>query len=168
MRNWRKTGKIFLHCVLGMILLLNIVIICLERIKGPEALEKVPYALLTIEGSSMEPGYHDGDGVFVRQAPYKSLKTGDVIVFLQAGELITHQVIAVNNGVITAKGTANSVADEPVTIENYRAKVLFRIPDMANIQAVFKQPMSFLVFAILLGVFLFGKEIFSKIYDTFS
>ena len=71
------------------------------------------------------------------------------------------------NGVITAKGTANDIEDEPVYEENYRAKVLFRIPDMANMQALYENPVAFVIFAMLLGLFIFGRDIFSRIYDRF-
>lgn len=164
----KKTGKIFLQCVLGVILLMNLAVICLGHIKGPEALKDVPYALLSMDGGSMEPKYHHGDGVLVWQAPYESLKEGDVIVFLQAGELITHQIISIKDGVITAKGSANDVEDEPVTEDNYRAKVLLRIPGMANLQAVYENPVAFIVFAVLLGLLIFGKDIFNRIYTKIS
>lgn len=163
----RKKGIILLRWILGIILILNIVVICLEKIKGPAALEDVPYALLTIDGGSMEPRYHSGDGVFVWQTPFGKIKVGDVIVFWQAGELITHQVVDRKSDAIIAKGTANDIEDEPVTAENYRARVLFRIPGMANLQAVYATPGTFIIFTLLLGLLIFGKDIFDWIYKQF-
>ena len=72
-----------MRIVLLLLLLANVTVICLEMIKGPESLEDVPYALLSVEGGSMEPGYHDGDGILVWQVPFSKLQTGDVIGFVQ-------------------------------------------------------------------------------------
>lgn len=168
MKRGKKIVQILVRSILALVLIANLTVICLEKIKGADSLENLPYALLTLEGSSMEPEYHHGDGVFVWQTPYEKLKVGDIIVFMQAGELITHEIMEIKNGVITAKGTANDIADEPVYQENYRAKVLFRIPDMANVQAVYENPAAFIIFALLLGLLIFGKDIFSKIYDRFG
>ena len=46
----------------------------------------------------MEPMLSPGDGVFVWQSPFESIKKGDLIVFVQYGELITHQVIELGDG----------------------------------------------------------------------
>ena len=167
MNKWKKAGKILLCCVLGIILIINIAVICLEYKNGPEALKDAPYALLTIDGGSMEPKYHAGDGIFVWQTPFSQLETGDVIVFLQNGELITHEISAIEDGVVTAKGTANDIEDEPVTEENYRAKVLFKIPGIVNLQNIYESPVAFGIFALLLLLLFFGKDIFNKVYERF-
>lgn len=164
----RKIGSRILQILLCLILVFNIVLIYMEKTKGAEALEDIPYALLTVEGGSMEPHLHEGDGVFIWQTPYEELKKGDIIVFFQAGELITHEIIEIQDGVITAKGTANDQADEPVTKEQYRAKVLFKVPGMINIQAVYENPVTLVIMIVLLALILFGKDIFNHIYDRFS
>ena len=167
MNKWKKIGTLTIRILLAIILVFNILVMCGERKREQEALENAPYALLAIEGVSMEPKYHQGDGVFVWQTPFSRLEVGDVIVFVQGGELITHQIIAMEGGVITAKGTANDLADEPVTEENYRAKVLFRIPGMVNLQAVYENPTAFCIFTVLLVLLFFGKDIFGKVYERF-
>ena len=168
MRKGKRLGTLVLRLVLVLILLGNVAVICLEMIKGPEALEDVPYALLSVEGGSMEPGFHDGDGIFVWQVPFSKLGIGDVIVFVQDGGLVTHEVIDIQGGVITAKGTANDIEDESVTEENYRAKVICRLPGMGAMQAVWERPGAVVVLIILLALLIFGKDIFNKIYDRFS
>lgn len=164
----QKIGNRIIQVLLCLILILNIILIYMEKTKGADALQDTPYALLTIEGGSMEPRFHEGDGVFTWQTPFEKLKKGDIIVFLQAGELVTHEIIEIKDGVITAQGTANELADEPVTREQYRAKVLFRVPGMIYIQAVYENPVTMVIMIALVGLILFGKDIFDNIYDRFS
>lgn len=166
MKDWKKAGSMVLRLLLIIILVLNMAIICLEMTAGPEALTKLPYALLSVEGGSMEPDYHPGDGVLVWQTPFDQLKEGDVIVFMQDGELVTHRIIEIAEGVITAKGTANDIEDDPVTEDNYRAKVLFRIPQLGILQNVYENPAALLLFSMVLVLLVFGNDIFTKMYDS--
>ena len=168
MRKGKRLGTLLLRLVLLVVLLVNVTVICLEVIKGPEALEDVPYALLAVEGGSMEPGYHDGDGILVWQVPFSKLQNGEVSVFVQDGELVTHEIVAIQDGVITAKGTANDIEDEPVTEANYRAKVICRIPGMGILQSLWESPVAVVVLIVLLALLIFGKDIFNRIYERFS
>jgi len=154
-----------IRTILILILAANVGIIYMEWKNGPEALEDMPYAFLLVQGDSMEPEYHDGDGVFVWQTPFEKLKLHDDIVFYQDGTLVTHRIIAIEDGVVTAQGTANDIEDEPVTEENYRAKVMLRIPQMEAIFTIYETPVLMIGFVVLLGLLLFGNDLFTKIYE---
>lgn len=167
MKKAKRTGVIVLRGILILLLVINVTVILLERIKGSQSLEHMPFGLLAVEGGSMEPTLHHGDGVLVWHTPFEKIREGDLIVFLQDGELVTHRVIERNGEVLTAKGTANDIEDEPVTERNYRAKVLCRIPAMGSLGAVYESPSTFIVFAVLLFLLIFGKDIFAGIYKRF-
>ena len=113
----------------------------------------------------MEPEYHEGDGVFVWQTPYDDLKLQDDIVFYQDGTLVTHRIIEKNAYYVVAQGIANDLEDDPVTEENYRAKVLFKIPKMELILIMYETPVLMVIFVVLLLALLFGDDLFRLIYE---
>ena len=166
MKDWKRTGNMILRILLSIILVLNVTIICVELTAGSNALAKLPYTFLSVEGGSMEPDYHPGDGVFVWQTPFSKLEVGDVIVFMQDGELVTHRIIEISDGVVIAKGTANDIEDDPVTEDNYRAKVLFRIPGIGILQSIYESPVTMLIYMVALVLLIFGKDIFTKVYES--
>lgn len=138
----------------------------MEWSEGPEALEDMPYAFLQIQGDSMEPELHEGDGVFVWQTPFEDLKLHDDIVFYQDGTLVTHRVISKEGDYVVAQGIANDIEDDPVTEENYRAKVLFKIPKMELILIMYETPALMIIFVVLLAALLFGNDLFRLIYEN--
>lgn len=162
----KKLWMGLIQAILSLFLLINIGMLYLQYAKGADALEDMPYAILEVTGGSMEPMLSPGDGVFVWQSPFESIKKGDLIVFVQYGELITHQVIELGDGYAVAKGTANEAEDEPVTRENYRARVLFAIPNLWLILTFYDSAAGFILFSILLFLIIFGKDIFSAIYEA--
>lgn len=82
--------------------------------------------------ASMEPEYHVGSLVYVKQVDVDSINTGDVITFhISESNLVTHRVVekdSIRGGFIT-KGDANEVNDGGlVTYDSVVGKVMFDIP----------------------------------------
>ena len=82
--------------------------------------------------ASMEPEYHVGSLVYVKQVDMDSINTGDVITFhISESNLVTHRVVekdSIRKGFIT-KGDANEVNDGGlVTYDSVVGKVMFDIP----------------------------------------
>ncbi|HAC02895.1 MAG TPA: signal peptidase I [Eubacterium sp.] len=82
--------------------------------------------------ASMEPKYHVGSLVYVKQVDMDSINTGDVITFhISESNLVTHRVVekdSIRKGFIT-KGDANEVNDGGlVTYDSVVGKVMFDIP----------------------------------------
>lgn len=82
--------------------------------------------------ASMEPEYHVGSLVYVKQVDVDSINTGDVITFhISESNLVTHRVVekdSIRKGFIT-KGDANEVNDGGlVTYDSVVGKVMFDIP----------------------------------------
>ena len=160
-RNW---PRLVLRCVLAAVLVLNLAVLALRSQDGDPALRSVPLALLQVTGGSMEPKYHAGDAILTRPVPFEELRTGDVIVFSRDGELIVHQVIAKGSGSVVTQGTANEQPDEPVSREEYRARVVARIPLLGAVMSVYTSVPSFLLFAALLTLLVFGDRIFPAVF----
>ena len=161
----KRSGNIVLNIILIVILIVSIVISILEYKDGKDFLINSPYALLRISGGSMEPELHDGDAVLVSNAKFDSLRIGDVIVFSNSDELIVHKITKIDEGYVITQGTANKDPDEPVREKDYKARVVCRIPLLGKIWRMYSTPVLFLIWTLLLVLLIFGREIFSAIYD---
>lgn len=78
---------------------------------GPRVL---PYRTYAITGGSMEPTIPLGAEAFVRPVQAASLRVGDIVTFHKpddAGELVTHRIVAIRGGVLVTKGDANEAPD---------------------------------------------------------
>lgn len=162
----KKLWMGLIQMILSAFLLMNIGMLYLQYTKGEDALEEMPYAILEVTGASMEPVLSPGDGVFVWQSPFEKIEIGDMIVFVDQGELITHQVVELEDGYVIARGTANEMADKPVTKEDYRARVVFPIPNLWLILTFYDSAAGFILFSVLLFLIIFGKDIFSALYEA--
>ena len=160
-RNWLR---IALRCALAAALVLNLAVLVLRSQDGEPALRSAPLALLQVIGGSMEPKYHAGDAILTRPVPFEELRTGDVIVFSRDDELIVHQVIAKGSGSVVTQGTANEQPDDPVSREEYRARVVARIPLLGAVMSVYTSVPRLLIFATLLTLLVFGDRIFPAVF----
>ena len=92
------------------------------------------YEVLVVQSGSMEPAYHVGSLVYVKEVKLESLEVGDVITFeLGGGVLGTHRITEVleENGVLSyrTKGDANAMEDKTlVTADSLVGEVKFTIP----------------------------------------
>lgn len=89
-----------------------------------------PYAVLS---GSMEPTYHVGSLIYVREAAPETIEVGDPITFVLNEDLVvaTHRVIGIDaaNQTFTTQGDANSTPDAaPVAFQNLVGKPIFTIP----------------------------------------
>lgn len=89
-----------------------------------------PFAVLS---GSMEPVYHVGALIYVKDTPPAEIQVGDPITFVLNDNLVvaTHRVIDIDeeNQYFYTKGDANDMADgSPVHFENLIGKPIFTIP----------------------------------------
>ena len=125
----------------------------------------------TVLSGSMEPTYHTGALLYVKEIDPEELRVGDPATFILDEDLTvaTHRVIEIDeeNQCFYTKGDANDTADAaPVYYENLLGRPVFSIPYLGYV-AVFIQnpPGTYIAFAagmvILLLVFLpdlLGKD----------
>ncbi|SDY04095.1 signal peptidase I [Eubacterium barkeri] len=105
----------------------------------PRLLGMTPLAVLS---GSMEPTYHVGSLIFVKEADANAVKPGDPITFkISADTMVTHRVIAIDtqNQCFYTKGDANNTPDGgSVSYENLVGKPAFTVP-MLGYLAVYAQ-----------------------------
>jgi signal peptidase I len=95
--------------------------------------------MLTVVSGSMWPYLSRGDVVLVKRTSLSEINIGTVIVFRHGGGLAVHRVINLNGVLITTKGDANPVADEPILYKDVVGRVpvlagrLVKIPWVGNI-----------------------------------
>lgn len=98
---------------------------------GVRVVGLTPYTVLS---GSMEPTYHVGSLIYVRQIDEEDIKVGTPITFTVSGGamLATHRVyelVTVDGDVqYITKGDANDVLDPPVKYENVVGSPVFSIP----------------------------------------
>lgn len=151
--------------MLTVLLIFNLTALLLQFRTGTDFLRNTPVALLQVSGGSMEPVLHAGDAVLVRQEPFSAVTEGDIIVFCRRDELIVHKVIEVGEGSVVTQGTANAVPDAPVREEEYRARLICRIPALGVIWKFCSSAPLFLLWTLLLVLLLFGTDIFPALYE---
>lgn len=105
--------------------------------------------VFTVLSGSMEPNYHVGSLIYVREVDYKQLKAGDVITFMiDENTTVTHRIVEVipdDNEPETlrfmTKGDANGEADGGlVHYKNIIGTPIFTIPKMGYFVNYIQQP----------------------------
>ena len=91
------------------------------------------FGVSVVMSSSMEPVLHVNDLVFVKEAD--TYQKDDIIVFQDGGMLVIHRIIEIGEDTVTTQGDANNAADEPISPDVIKGKLLFKIP---FIGAIFK------------------------------
>lgn len=114
------------------------------------------YAVLS---SSMEPAYHTGSVIYVRNTPPDELEAGDVITFRLTGDSVaTHRIVEVigegEQVRFRTKGDANDTADGGyIPAENVVGKVVFTLPFLGYAAELIHTPRGRYA-AIAVGAFL--------------
>ena len=159
-----KAARCVLQVILALLLLLNILVLVMQNEQGLDAISRLPFAMIEITGGSMEPELHDGEVVFAVQTPYEKLKPGDTVIFGRNSELIIHKIVAQSDDMFITRGTANEADDAPITAQEYRARMLCRIPGLNALWKVCDSPLRFVIFAVLAALLIFGRNIFPALY----
>lgn len=162
----KRAAKYILRTVLALLLAINLLILLMQNQKGLDAVSRLPFAVIQVTGGSMEPELHNGEVILAVQTPYEKLKVGDTVIFGRNGELIIHKIVAAEGDTFTTRGTANEADDAPITWEEYRARMLCRVPGLDALWTVCDSPLRFSIFAALTLLLIFGNDIFAAVYTA--
>lgn len=115
--------------IITTILIIIIVLMAVSLI-GVRLVGLTPYSVLS---GSMEPTYHVGSLIYVKDVKPEEITVGDPITFVLNENLVvaTHRVIKIDssNQQFYTKGDANDAADgSPVNFKNLIGKPVFTIP----------------------------------------
>ena len=117
-----------------------------------------PYTVLS---GSMEPEYHVGSLIYVKDVTMADLKVNDPITYtIGNGTVVTHRIIEikVNPDNLTSvsyvtKGDANETADgTPVPYENVIGKPVFTVPLLGYVSYYIHTPSGLLLVAALIVI----------------
>lgn len=110
--------------------------------------------ILVVMSGSMEPHYHVGSIIFVKDVPPESLQVGDDITFRITDKTVaTHRIVEIlpdgSSLRFRTKGTANTTTDDPVPQDRVLGKVVGTIPLLGYaFDFVKKPPGTFIAVAI--------------------
>ncbi len=136
-----------------------------SRISGGEP-TVAGHRLYIVLSDSMTPAFRVGSMVAVRPVEAESLKTGDVITFIDpAGgtNSITHRIVAVHtvNGLtFTTRGDANNCDDLlPVPAGNIIGKLVLALPYAGYLVAWSRTKVGLIVLVVIPGLLIIGMEL---------
>lgn len=130
------------------------------------------FNLLTVLSGSMEPSYHVGSLIFVKNVDANTLKENDVITFMADEDtIVTHRIYSVLNEVgddgsttlkFRTKGDANTATDASlVDYRNVIGTPVLSIPYLGYVANFIQRPPGIyiaLVFATVLVIFAFAPK----------
>ena len=153
---WNTVSWILVVCIAVLAFLLA----------GIRFLGITPYVVLS---GSMEPAFHVGSLIYVKNTPPEKINIGDPVTFVLNEDLVlvTHRVIEVDteNRCFYTKGDANDSADgAPVVFENLVGKTIFNIPYLGYFSTWIKTPPG-LYIGISAGIILLVMIILPDLLD---
>jgi len=146
-------------------ILVALVVVLAVLFVGVRAVGLTPYVVLS---GSMEPTYHVGSMIYVKEVDPVDIQVGDPITFrISDGMVATHRVIAVyEDGSFQTQGDANDAPDgAPVSPENLVGKPVFSIPYLGYLSDWITHPPGIYIAgtaAVVLIVLLFLPGILQK------
>lgn len=146
-----KVVKVIYEAISVFILIVVVTLVVL--LIGVRLIGFTPYVVLS---GSMEPKFHVGSVVYVRDVEEDEIEVGDAITYYMAdGDLVvTHEVIEIDedNGLYYTQGIANDTADgTPATMETIIGKAYFTIPYLGYVSTyVTSPPWIYIIVALVL------------------
>lgn len=140
----KKTLKKIWNWVSGI--LVGIVVLLAFALVGVRIIGLQPFAVLS---GSMEPAYHVGSLIYVKDVDYKELEVGDPITYMVSEDtVVTHRIIEVlpdENDPDTIRyftqGDANEHPDgTSVHYKNIIGKPIFSIPYLGYVSSYIQHP----------------------------
>ena len=142
--------------IIAIILIYNIILIALSSANKISVVNILGYKSYIIKTNSMEPTISINDVVITKKVKKEKIKKGDVITFLQDGEVITHRITQIeDNGNYTTKGDNNNIEDTfKITYENIEGKHILTIPYLGKIVQVLDNKIVFLIITLIILIFM--------------
>jgi len=119
---------------------------------------------------SMEPVYSVGSLVVDVRTDFDDIQVGDDIVYQRSdsGLVVTHRVIAIDkeHRMITTQGTANSLADAPVSYSSVIGVIKFHVPLLGYALIWLSDLKGKIIAFTVIAALWFISVIISKLRDT--
>ena len=165
-KRWIRSGKLAVECLLAVLLIFQLSILVIGKVKGEETLAKLPISILQIESDSMYPRLRAGDGVLSVKTRYDKLKVGQIITYYNSGSLVTHEIVRKEeDGTVVTQGSMNDFEDGPISESIYVSRMLIKIPGLQKILGIMGDAKGQLTVILFVLILCFGDIALSRIYD---
>lgn len=150
--------------IIAIILIYNIILIVISSDNQINLINILGYKSYIIKTNSMEPTINVNDVVLTKEVKQDKIKSGDVITFIQNGEVITHRITKINNEEekiqYTTKGDNNNIEDTfQITYENIEGKHILTIPYLGKIVQVLENKIITLIILLIILLYMFLRII---------
>lgn len=155
-----ETFKKIYGTVTTVILILALVLAFL--VVGVRLFGLTPYTVLS---GSMEPNYHVGSVIYVKNIDPSDLKENDPVTFkAKNGQIVTHRIIEVlpkedDEYLFVTQGDANNVADGILEGSRVIGKPIFTVPYLGYVTSYVQSKAGLLLMATLGSLLLLGNLI---------
>ena len=143
--------------IIAIILIYNVILIAISSANKMNIINIFGYKSYIIKTNSMEPTIGINDVVIAKKVEKKEIKKGDVITFLQDGEVVTHRITQIDEeGNYTTKGDNNNIEDTfKITYDNIEGKHILTIPFLGAIVLALDNKIVFLIITLIVLIFMF-------------
>ncbi len=126
--------------------LVSIVAVLALLLVGPRIVGYTPFSVLS---GSMEPAYHTGSIIYVKEVDYKQIAPGDVITFMVNEDTVaTHRVVGVvpdeeDPSVLRYRTKGDANENEDGTLVHYKNIIgspVFTIPKLGYVASFIRNP----------------------------
>lgn len=136
MNSFKKIWNIFTTIIVVVIVVVAILL---------AGVRLVGFDVFSVLSGSMEPTYHVGSLIYVKDVPADEIEVGDPITFVMNDDLVvaTHRVVEIDaeNQHFYTKGDANDYVDgAPVHFNNLIGKPVFSIPYLGYFSDFIQNP----------------------------
>ena len=160
----KTIGKICSNLLVALVVLATLALVA-PRVAG--------WRPFTVLSGSMEPTYHVGSLIYVKEVPASEIQVGDPITFVLNEDLVvvTHRVTAIDaeNQRFTTKGDANDSEDlNPVHFNNLVGRPVFSIPYLGYVSGFLETSRGKIVAVtalLVLAILVFLPDVLNKIGD---
>lgn len=161
----KKTNKKTVNMIIrGVVILIASVFIGIQfynwnarNVAGDNMPMPFGVGVSVVLSGSMEPALSVDDVLVVKSQ--KEYFVDDMVVFNDHGTLVVHRIISIDGDDITTKGDANDSADEAITAEVIKGKVIKVIPSAGKLLGAVRSP---IVVILVLGAAILLMELSFK------
>lgn len=120
------------------------------------------YGMSVVLSGSMESRLSVDDLVIIKATD--DYKVNDIVLYQDGDSLVIHRIIEIDGDIVTTKGDANNVADEPINKSQIKGVLVYDIAGLGAVVNILKQPFS--VFIILAAALLLTELSYRKEKDN--
>ena len=155
----KKTISIIIGHILNILLLIVFILIMIGiyyivqiKVFQNDYANLFGYTFFEVATGSMSGTIEVGDVVIVKIT--KDVNKGEVIVYKEGDNFITHRLVEKDGNHLVAKGDANNSEDKPITEDQILGRVIYMLPKLGVWRKIFLLPE--IIGLILLLLFLLG------------